>query len=247
MPLILGVTGSIATGKSHLCQYIAEKYGAVHGDADKLVHRMYDPGKPGWDRIVAEFGNEVVDAEGMIDRKVIGSKVFGNPARMRALTTAIGDIGGEMHRVIDEWRATLPRDTIAILEAVNLIEAGYSAWCDATWLVGADYEVALPRLMTRNNFSEAEARQRLDAARKWQDRAPASDRIILNNGTLQDLEREADEGVAEALAQFRAGTLPPIRYTQWFEDTREEREAAMKAAAEQRAAAQAKTEGGAAS
>ena len=246
MPLVLGVTGSIATGKSHLCQYIVEKYGAVHGDADKLVHRMYDPGKPGWDRIVAEFGREVVDADGMIDRKVIGSKVFGNPERMRALTTAIGDIGGEMHRVINEWRATLPKDQIAILEAVNLIEAGYSAWCDNTWLVGADYDVSLPRLMNRNNFTEAEARQRLDAARKWQDRAPAADRIFMNNGTLEELEHQADVAVEETLAQFRAGTLPPIRYAQWFEDTREEREAAAKAAAE-RAAAQAKPQGRAAS
>lgn len=246
MPLVLGVTGSIATGKSHLCQYVVQKYGAVHGDADKLVHRMYDPGKPGFDRIVAEFGPEVIGADGMIDRKVIGSKVFGNAERMRALTTAIGDIGGEMHRVIDEWRATLPRDTIAILEAVNLIEAGYSAWCDATWLVGADYDVALPRLMMRNSFSEAEARQRLDAARKWQDRAPASDRIFLNNGTLQDLERETDEAVTEALAQFRAGTLPPIRYAKWFEETREEREAAQRAAAA-KVAAQSKATGGAAS
>ncbi|TAK77343.1 MAG: dephospho-CoA kinase [Dehalococcoidia bacterium] len=237
MPLVLGVTGSIATGKSHLCQYIVQKYGAVHGDADKLVHRMYDPGKPGFDRIVAEFGPEVIGTDGMIDRKVIGSKVFGNAERMRALTTAIGDIGGEMHRVIDEWRATLPNDTIAILEAVNLIEAGYSAWCDATWLVGADYDVALPRLMARNNFSEPEARQRLDAARKWQDRAPASDRIFLNNGTLQDLERETDEAVTEALAQFRAGNLPPIRYAQWFEETREEREAAQRAAAAKKGAA----------
>ena len=245
MPLVLGVTGSIATGKSYLCQYIVEKYGAVHGDADKLVHRMYDPGKPGFDRIVAEFGREVVGEDGMIDRKVIGSKVFGNAERMRALTTAIGDISGEMHRVITEWRDTLPKDQIAILEAVNLIEAGYSAWCDATWLVGADYDVALPRLMARNNFSETEARQRLDAARKWQDRAPAADHIFMNNGTLKDLEREADEVVGETLAQFRAGTLPPIRYAQWFEETREEREAAQRAAAE-KAAGETKA-GGAAS
>lgn len=245
MPLVLGVTGSIATGKSYLCQYIVEKYGAVHGDADKLVHRMYDPGKPGFDRIVAEFGREVVGEDGMIDRKVIGSKVFGNAERMRALTTAIGDISGEMHRVINEWRDTFSKGQIAILEAVNLIEAGYSAWCDATWLVGADYDVALPRLMARNNFSETEARQRLDAARKWQDRAPAADHIFMNNGTMKDLKREANEVIGETLAQFRVGTLPPIRYAQWFEETREEREAAQRAAAE-KAAAETKA-GGAAS
>lgn len=232
MPLVIGVTGSIATGKSYLCQYLVERYHAVHGDADKIVHRMYDPGKPAFDRIVAEFGREVVGPDGMIDRKAVGAKVFGDAERMRALTTAIGDIGGEMKMTIDGWRATLEPDRIAILEAVNLIEAGYSAWTDATWLVGADYDVALPRLMARNNFSEIEARQRLDAARKWEDRAPASDRVFLNNTTLEAFQAEIEAAVSETLQQLRAGTLPRARYHQWYEETREERE---RLAAEQRA------------
>ena len=96
MPLILGIAGSIATGKSLLCDHLVTKYGAVHGDADKLVHRMYDPGKPGFDRIVAEFSDEVVGDDGNIDRKILGGMVFGKPERMGALSTAIGDIGAEM-------------------------------------------------------------------------------------------------------------------------------------------------------
>lgn len=226
MPIVLGVTGSIATGKSYLCQYMVERYNVVHADADKVVHRMYDPGKPGFDRIVAEFGDEVIGADGFIDRKVLGSKVFGNQERMTALTTAIGDIGAEMKRVIDEWRATLPTDTIAILEAVNLIEAGYSGWCDATWLVAADDEVALPRLMARNNFTEAEAQQRLSAGRKWQMREPASDRVFMNNTTLEDLQLAVDRATEETIAQVKAGTLPRSRWHQWWEDTKEEREKA---------------------
>lgn len=230
MPLVLGVTGSIATGKSYLCQYMVEKYGAIHADADKVVHRMYDPGKPGFDRIVAEFGEEVIGEDGMIDRKKIGLQVFGKPERMRDLTRAIGDIGGEMKRVIDEWRATLKEDDIAILEAVNLIEAQYSSWTDATWLVGADYEVALPRLMQRNNFSEEEARQRLDAARTWQQREPASDRLFMNNGTLEELQASIDRAVPETMAMFKAGTLPRSRWHAWWESAAPEMKAAAAAA-----------------
>jgi len=212
---------------------MVERYGAIHADADKVVHRMYDPGKPGFDRIVAEFGEEVIGEDGMIDRKKIGLQVFGKPERMRDLTRAIGDIGGEMKRVIDEWRATLKDDDIAILEAVNLIEAQYSGWTDATWLVGADYDVALPRLMQRNNFSEEEARQRLDAARTWQEREPASDRLFMNNGTLEDLQASIDRAVPETMAMFKAGTLPKSRWHAWWESTAPEREAAAQAAKEQ--------------
>jgi len=235
MPLVLGVTGSIATGKSYLCQYMVEKYGAIHADADKVVHRMYDPGKPGFDRIVAEFGEEVIGEDGYIDRKKIGAQVFGKPERMRDLTRAIGDIGGEMKRVIDELRAALGPGDIAILEAVNLIEAQYSGWTDATWLVGADYDVALPRLMTRNNFSEAEARQRLDAARTWQQREPASDRLFMNNGSLEELQTSIDRAVEETMAMFKAGTLPTSRWHAWWEAMAPEREAAAQAAKEKQA------------
>ena len=86
MALVLGVTGSIATGKSYLCRHLVENYGAIHADADKVVHRMYDPGKPGFDRIVSEFSESVVGEDGYIDRKILGSKVFGDQERMSALT-----------------------------------------------------------------------------------------------------------------------------------------------------------------
>ena len=88
MPLIIGITGSIATGKSIACETITA-LGAVHCDADRIVHRLYEPGKPTFDRIVTVFGREVVGEDGYIDRKVLGSKVFGKPAEMRKLTTAI--------------------------------------------------------------------------------------------------------------------------------------------------------------
>jgi dephospho-CoA kinase len=216
MTLVIGVTGSIATGKSHLCRYLVDQYGAEHADADKVVHRMYDPGKPGFDRIVAEFGSEVVGEDGFIDRKQLGAQVFGDQERMTALTKAIGDIAAEMRRIIDEWRQELPGDRIAVLEAVNLIEAGYSKWCDATWLVAADDNVALPRLMERNNFSQNEAQQRLDSQRKWQDREPASDLVLHNNHELDAFTAQIDSEIDKIKVIHGAGELPRTRWFDWY-------------------------------
>jgi len=215
MPLVLGVTGSIATGKSSLCRYLVERHGAVHADGDRVVHRMYDPGRPGFDRIVAEFGKGVVGADGYIDRRVLGGMVFGQPERMKALTTAIGDIKGEMKGIIDEWRATLPDDGIAVIEIVLLIEERYARWCDQTWLVGVDDAIAIPRLIERNGLSETEARQRLASAVPWETRAPAADRVFMNAGTPEAFQHEIDRALAETLARHRAGALGESQYARW--------------------------------
>ena len=211
MPLVLGVTGSIATGKSTVCRTLVE-LGAVHCDADPLVHRMYDPGKPAFDRIVGIFGQEIVGSDGYIDRKVLGAKVFGKPEEMGRLTRAIGDIAGEVKRVIDEWRATLPRETVAVMEAVNLIDARYSAWCDQTWLVATERENALKRLMARNEFSLAEATQRVDGQRPWQARAPASDHVFHNDGTVEEMVSGVKAEHARVLDLYLKGELPPRKF-----------------------------------
>lgn len=216
MPLIIGVTGSIATGKSSACNLMAAQ-GATHLDADRLVHRLYDPGKPAFDRIVAIFGDEIVGEDGYIDRKILGSKVFGKPEEMKKLTTAIGNIAEAVKGVVDDWNKTLCEDDVAVLEAVNLIEAGYGQWCDAVWLFACEEDTARGRLMHRNGFTEDEANQRLASQRAWRDRKPASDRIFHNDGRIEEFEAEVDAAYAEAVRLARDGRLPVSRYYDWWE------------------------------
>ena len=215
MPLVIGLTGSIATGKSLLSEHLVKTENAIHANADTLVHRMYDPGTDGFERIVLEFGSEVIGSDGYIDRKIIGSKVFGNQERMRALTAAIGDISAMIHDVILEWRQNLPEEATAIMEAVNLIEPGYSEWCDVTWLVACETETALPRLMERNNFSHEEAMQRINGARDWRDRAPAADKIFHNDGSLDSFLKEVDLAILETRDKYSSGTLETSRWFDW--------------------------------
>ncbi len=214
MPLLLGVTGSIAAGKSLLCTHLAKAHGALHVDADREVHRMYAPDTPGFERVVTEFGEEIVGEDGVIDRRVLGGMVFGKPERMEALRTAIGDIPAYFMALLDRWREELPEDGIAVLEAVNLLENAYMTKADAAWLVVTEDETAVTRLMETRSLSREEAEQRLASARDWRERAPAADRIFHNDGTEDAYLTAVDEAIAETVAAFRAGTLPRPR---WYE------------------------------
>ena len=197
MAFVLGVTGSIACGKSLLCQHLAQAHGARHIDADRHVHTMYEPGKPAFDRIVARFGDSVVGSDGMIDRKALGDIVFGKPDLLAALRTAIGDIEGEFMRLLRELKDDPA--PIAVFEAVRLFEGPYMEICDAGWLVASEDETALTRLMSRNTFSREEAEQRMASAIHWTERAPKADLVLHNDASITEFLASVDEAIASAL------------------------------------------------
>ncbi|MYD54863.1 MAG: dephospho-CoA kinase [Chloroflexi bacterium] len=201
MAFVLGVTGSIACGKSVLCRHLANFHGARHVDADRHVHTMYEPGKPGFDRIVARFGDDVVGADGYIDRKALGDIVFGKPDLLAALRTAIGDIEGEFMRLLREMKQDSA--PIAVFEAVRLFEGPYMEVCDAGWLVAAEDERAIDRLMARNGFTREEAEQRMASATPWRERAPRADLVLHNNGSVADFQAAIDAAVDQALMTRR--------------------------------------------
>ena len=217
MPLIIGVTGSIATGKSTACQLMVDQ-GAVHCDADRLVHRMYDPGTNAFDRIVAIFGDEIVGEDGYIDRRKLGAKVFGKPEEMNKLTTAIGSIVDAIKAVIDEWNDTLGADDVAVLEAVNLVEAGYGRWCSQVWLFAADEEIVRQRLVARNQYTDDEIDQRMASQRSWEERAPAADLLTFNNDTQEQFESEVRADFSQVSHLWQSGELDPTRYIAWWQE-----------------------------
>ena len=215
MPLIIGITGSIATGKSTACRVITDM-GAVHCDADRLVHRLYDPGTDAFDRIVDIFGEEIVGEDGFIDRRTLGAKVFGKLEEMGKLTAAIGSIADAVKRVIDDWNETLTQNDVALLEAVNLVEAGYGRWCSHVWLFACDQDIARQRLASRNQFSAEEVEQRLASQRPWEDRAPAADLVIFNNDTEAEFESEVRSNFAQVRNLWQNEQLEPTQHLAWW-------------------------------
>ena len=128
------------------------------------------------------------------------------------------DINAAIENEIRGWRETLPADGAAVMEAVNLIEPGYGRWCDQVWLVAADRDVARARLMARNGFTVEEADQRLSSQRPWEERAPASDFVIHNNGDIDAVRTAVTGEFNRVRALSMAGTLPPTKMIEWWEE-----------------------------
>ena len=159
---VICLTGGLASGKSTATKFL-EQQGAQVIDADRLGHRAYDPGTQAYRQVIETFGEEVVGDDNQIDRKVLGSKVFAQPAALKQLTDIVWP---EIRRLavmeIAGFEALYP-DAIIILEAAVLFEAGWEDIGEEVWVVVADREVAIDRAMSRDGASRAAVEQRLNA------------------------------------------------------------------------------------
>ena len=184
--IILGITGSIATGKSTIINKLLKEFNPEYCDADKLVHTLYEPGKPAYHRIIEIFGEELIDNKTKyIDRQKLGGIVFKDKNSMKKLTDAIGNIGIEVKNIVDSWIADNKK--IGIVEAVNLIEANYIVWCDEVWLFKVDDTIALERLKNRNNLSQNEAKKRIKSQVSWNKRVDYANFTIDTDGDIKDI------------------------------------------------------------
>ena len=189
--VVIGLTGGIASGKSTAAEEL-RKLGAAVIDADRLGHRVYEPGSPGFEKVVNEFGHDIVAADGTINRQLLGGKVFGDPAQMQRLT----DIAWpEIRRMAQEEIERLGKDgnEVVVLEAAVLIEAEWTDLVDEVWVVWVKPEIARSRLMARNNLSEDHAQARIDSQLTNKERLDRADVKIENSDTLDQFVKRVEQ------------------------------------------------------
>ncbi|MBF6599171.1 MAG: dephospho-CoA kinase [Dehalococcoidia bacterium] len=188
---VIGLTGGIASGKSVVRERL-EARGAFVMDADKLGHEAYTPGTDCFREVVAAFGEDTVSAEGEIDRKALGAKVFDDPVQRRRLE---GIVWPWMRRTMEQRLAGLRADgvPVVVLEAAVLVEADWVPLVDEVWVVTAPPALARERLIARNGLTPEQAEARIAAQLTNEQRAARAEVIIENSGTLAELERRVDE------------------------------------------------------
>jgi len=183
---VICLTGGIASGKTTANRFLEEK-GAVIIDADSLGHRVYDTGTQGYLKVIEAFGDDVVDDEHQIDRKILGGKVFGNPDGLKQLTDIVWP---EIRRLAEleivSYEALDP-ECIVVLEAAVLFEAGWEDIGEQIWVVTVEPEVAIERAMTRDGLNREAIEKRLAAQISNQQRAEKANVLIDNSGTLDEM------------------------------------------------------------
>ena len=178
--MIIGLTGGIASGKSTVAQALGYR-GAYIIDADKLGHTAYLAGSGAFDQVVAAFGTDIVADDGEIDRRKLGSKVFGNEAALRQLTDIVWpSIRAMAEKEIADAQRSAP-ERIVVLEAAVLIEADWLDLADQIWVTVVKPAVAIERACARDNLSEDAVRTRLDAQLSNDERGSYADHVIDNS------------------------------------------------------------------
>ncbi len=193
---VIGLTGNIACGKSTVANVLRE-LGAEVVDADVLSREALAPSTAAFAAVVAEWGPGVLTRDGEIDRRRLGTTVFGDPTALRKLESFVHPVViAAVKGAIASARGPL------VVDAVKLIESGLADLCDEVWVVTCPPKQQLARLRARDGLSDADALLRIRAQPPQSEKVAAADVVIHNEGSLADTRQQV------RVAWARAGSEP---------------------------------------
>lgn len=188
---IIGLTGGIGSGKSTVSGYLREK-GYKVSDADLIAHQITEPGTETLDELVSAFGNEILDSNGRLRRKYLASIAFTDAVSEKTLNRITHKgIKKQLEAEIEENRKNGER--LMFLEGPILFEAGVNRWCDYMWLVTADMDKRLKRVMQRDDTSEEQVKQRIACQMSDEEKVRLSDEVLDNSGNREELCVKVDK------------------------------------------------------
>ena len=189
--LKVGLTGSIAVGKSYVVSVLAE-LGCVTFDADRIAHSVMEPGRPAYLDIVREF-DDVLGADNSIDRQKLGAIVFADETRRKRLNEIVHPrVIEEQNKLLAEAEAANP-DGIAIIDAALMIESGGYKRFDKLIVVYCDRQTQIERLMGRNQITREDAERRVSAQMSSDEKRAYADYQIDTTGTIDETRQRVVE------------------------------------------------------
>jgi dephospho-CoA kinase len=205
--LLVGLTGGIATGKSTVNAMLAGPSVRVV-DADALARAVVEPGTPAHAQIVAEFGRDVLQPDGRLDRARLGELVFPDPVKRKRLEAITHPA---IRARFEKIMADLDRagfDGILIWDAALLVESGGTKKMDRVVVVTTDPATQLRRLMARDGCSEEAARTRTASQMPLAVKVRYADYVVDNSGSREQTEARVREVYRSLLADLHERQAP---------------------------------------
>jgi dephospho-CoA kinase len=185
----IGVTGGIGSGKSSAARRFGQ-LGALVIDADEVAREVVEPGTDGLAAVAAEFGPQVLDGQGRLDRAALARIVFADEDA-RARLNAI--LHPRIRARVAERIAAAPPGTVVVQDVPLLVETGQAPSYDLVVVVETPVELRLERLARDRGMPAEEARSRMATQATDEQRRAVAGVVIVNDGTLDDLRAKVDE------------------------------------------------------
>ncbi|MBB6214930.1 dephospho-CoA kinase [Anaerosolibacter carboniphilus] len=186
---VIGLTGGIASGKSTATN-ILRKYGYPVVDADVIAREIVAVGEPALKEIEEYFGKEILNSDGSLNRKHLGSIVFSDPNKLKVLNEITHKrINDKIMNKIEVYAKEKEYDVV-FLDAALLIEMNMRQLVDEIWLISVDEETQCKRLMDRDGIDLEDAKRRINSQMTLEEKKNFADVIIDNSGTYSELEEK---------------------------------------------------------
>lgn len=187
---LIGITGGIGTGKSTVTNYLQIRYNLPIWDADIYARSAVAVGSPILHSIIHRYGANILQPDGTLDRRRLGSIVFNDVDERRWLEAQIHPYVRSCFEININ---NLGPNSTAVLAIPLLFETGMTDLVTEIWVVSCDPTTQLNRIMARDCISEAEARTRIASQMSLTDKIAQADVNLDNSTNIADLERQIDD------------------------------------------------------
>jgi dephospho-CoA kinase len=185
--LVVGLTGGIGSGKTAVSDRFAER-GVTVVDADQASRAVVEPGRDALARIAEHFGDDVIAADGTLDRARLRSRVFEDADERRWLEALLHPlIGAEI-----EAQLAAADSAYAMLVSPLLIESGQVRFVDRILVVDVPEDVQIERTCARDDNDEAQVRAIMAAQASREDRLARADDVVDNDGPIRALDEQVE-------------------------------------------------------
>ncbi len=185
-PFLVGLTGCMGSGKSSVAAVLCVEGGITCIDADVICRGLLEPGEQGWQIIKKEFGDDFLDPQGRIDRKLLRGKIFSEKLFRLKLDSLMHPIAWEAIRASIARTGEDKTKSRFVVEVPLLYEAGWESFFTKVVMVYADSDTCVNRLMKRDSIGREEARNVLTAQWSTDRKVRLADHVIDNSGPWRE-------------------------------------------------------------